>query len=264
MNQASIGNFIFTAGGYDQDGACLSCVYMFDARSKKWTEVASMTEARASFAMCSSKNRLYVIGGVCRARNEEKILSTVEKYVPEENKWKVITNLESGCFNPSAIYCNNALYVTGGIHDEEPVSAVICLQEGSSNWTALPNMSVCRQGHSMAEFGGKLYVLGGYTSKPNSKGLVTDCNVNEIFDLKSKQWTVITSTPKQYGHLYRHTAVLKNKIYFLCNIDSNVYLSTFDMESYEFCADALIGRGVQKAGVLHVAFPPTCLVTPLP
>lgn len=262
VSQTKLGNFLFAAGGYDNDFRSCARVFRYDPQAREWTELASMTQPRVSFAFCSSKNKLYAVGGVFHTMGDteggEHILKFVEMYNPEDNSWRSIADLPFGTFDQAAAYSDDTLYVCGGISDLPqhtiPIKSMFSLEDGANEWTALPDMTIARQGHSMTAHGGKLYILGGYTTKPNMSGF-SDCNINDMFDMETKQWTSLTSTPETFGHLYRHTGFFENKIYFLCNQDSDVYLCSFDTETQDFGQTILIGTGVQKCNVLQIAYP---------
>lgn len=262
MSQTKLGNFLFAAGGYDEDYVSCARVYMYDTRSREWTEVATMAQPRVSFALCSSKNRLYAVGGVFHKIGDidggELILASGEVYNPEENSWKSIANLPYGLFDLASAWSENTLFVSGGISDlpqhPVPVSSMFALKDGANEWKALPDMTVARQGHSMTAHGGKIYFIGGYTGKPDSPGF-DDCHTNDMFDIETEQWTALTSTPESFGHIYRHIGVVNNKIYFLCNADTEVYLNSFETEKQEFNQGVLVGIGVHKVCVLKVAYP---------
>ncbi|XP_045166637.2 kelch-like protein 26 [Mercenaria mercenaria] len=262
MTQTKLGNFLFAAGGYDKDYKSCSRVFMYDPQGRHWTEVAMMLQPRVSFALCSSRNRLYAVGGVYHTMGDieggEQILRFVEMYNPEDNSWKALADLPFGVFDQAAVSCENVLYTSGGISDLPehtiPICSMFSLEEGASDWTPLPDMTVARQGHSMTGHCGKIYIIGGYTSKPNTSGF-TDCNINDMFDIETKQWTSLTSTPEDLGHLYRHTGFCGNTIYFLCNRDSDVYMCSFDTEKQEFGQIVFVGHGIQKCNVLQVAYP---------
>lgn len=263
MSQAKIGNFLFAAGGYDENYMSCARVFRYDPMSREWTEVAMMSVARVSFGLCSSDKRLYAVGGVLHTIGNiddggEDILSAVEMYNPEENAWKMLAKLPFAMFDHAAVFSENNLYVSGGIsalpQHTIPMNSMFCLEDGGNEWTPLPDMTITRQGHSMTAHNGKIYILGGYTKRPNVPGF-DDCENNDMFDIETKQWTTLTSTPESFGHLYRHVALTGNTIFFLCNLDSDVYLSSFDTEKQEFKQGVLVGTGVQKVNILQVPYP---------
>ncbi|KAL3852105.1 hypothetical protein ACJMK2_015791 [Sinanodonta woodiana] len=261
-SQAGIGNFLYAVGGYSDAYTSSDRTFRYDPRLREWTEVAPMKQARVSFAICSSDRRLYVFGGMLHTvgenGEEEKILSEVEMYVPEENCWKSLKQLPYGTFDQSAVYWNNTVYITGGISGDPthsvPLSAAFCLPLDGDEWQPLPDMTSPRQGHSMTPLNGRLYVLGGYTASLYSG--FSDSLENELLDLETKQWTKIKTTPATFGHLYRSVALLDKKIYFLCGL-VQASLNSYDTETDEMEEGVIIGANVQKAASIKVAYPYT-------
>lgn len=262
MSQTALGNFLFAAGGYDKEFKSSEQVYRYDPRFREWTQIASMSTPRVSFAICSSDNRLYVLGGVQHTAGDtdttEIILASVEVYNPEENSWSYLPEMPYGAFDQAAATWQNTVYICGGISSLPshpiPLKSMKCLTPGSEQWTELDPLLTGRQGHSLTAYQGKLYALGGYTSKPGTSGF-RDCVDNDVFDIETKQWTALTATREEFGHLYRTVGLINKKIYFLCCNDENVYLSSYNIETNEFDLGVLVGSGVQKVGILQVAYP---------
>ena len=207
--------------------------------------------------------RMYVCGGVFHKLGDledpEKILSSAEMYNPEENAWKNLASLPQGCYDLAAAVYNNTLYVCGGVSDHEskpvPLRESFCLTEGGDAWSSLSPMLTPRQGHSMTPHDGKLIVIGGYTG--SEFGGFKDCFENEVYDIETRQWTGITSTPENFGHIFSHVCFCGNKIYFLCSQDAEAYLCDYDVETGSFGDALLVGPGFHKVGLLQIAYPHT-------
>ena len=252
---------MYAAGGYNEDCVSSNVMFRFDPRDREWIQLACMLEARVSFSMCSSINKIYVLGGVFHTVGdigEEKILATVEMYDPKENVWTFLPSLPLGIFDSAAAYCRDKLYISGGIANDTsfsiPLKNAYSLTEGQTQWSPMPDMLFPRQGHSMSAVNDKLYVLGGYTSREGEPGF-KNCYSNEMFDIETQQWTEIISTPEEYGHLYRHVGVLNSTIFFLCTEDSEVFIASFDTEKDNYNERVNIGPAVCKVSVLHVGYP---------
>ena len=262
-SQGKIGNFLYSVGGYGLDNyGSSNRVFRYDPKVREWEEVATMNQPRVSFAICSSESRIYVCGGVFHKLGDmedpETILTSVEMYNPEENAWKNLAALPQGCFDLAAAVHNNVLYVCGGISDNEskpvPIGESFCLNEGSDAWSTLAPMLTPRQGHSMTPHDGKLIVIGGYMGSEYGEGF-KDCFENEAYDIETRQWTAIMSTPENFGHIFRHVCFYGNKIYFLCNQEADTYLCAYDAETGAFGDALLIGPGFHKVGLLQIAYP---------
>ena len=260
-NQSVLGNFMFAVGGYNDEYTSSNTKYRYDPRDREWMRLGSMSQSRVSFAMCSSKNRLYAIGGVFHVAGdigEETILATVEMYDPEDNTWKPLPDLQFGIFDAAAAHCRDKVYLSGGISNDSslpiPLKNVFSLTEGQKEWSPLPDMLCPRQGHSMSTIKDKLYVLGGYTSGEEGAGF-KNCYTNEVYDIETKQWTELAPSPEPFGHFYRHVGVVDSKIFFLCTEDSEVFFANYDTEKNEYSDPAIVGAGLCKVSVLAVGYP---------
>ena len=267
MSQAKIGNFLYAAGGYDEKYCTVGRVFMFDPKYRGWTEVASMNEPRVSFAMCSSDNRLFAVGGVNHTNDEEskeeleQVLSSVEMYNPEDNTWTNLQALPVKSSDQAAVFVNGCLYVTGGIsaepEDPVPLNSTWCLKvDGSEGWVPKANMLSGRQGHSITALDRKLYAMGGYTANEDRITFRNQFNC-EVFDLETEQWTEIASTPEGFGHLFSYSAALFDKIFVMGGIHTSVNLYIYDPESDSWEEADVIGPHVQKLAILDVAYPYT-------
>ena len=63
-------------------------------RSNKWTSVSSMHESRFGCAVVSHQGRIYVSGGFGQ---DKAILSSVESYDPETDKWVKLPAMKKMC-----------------------------------------------------------------------------------------------------------------------------------------------------------------------
>ena len=266
MGQARIGNFLYAAGGYDDQYCSVSRVFRFDPKYREWTEVAPMIQSRVSFAMCNSDNHLFVVGGVHHVIDEEgaeseQVLGSVEMYNPEDNSWRNLQDIPVKASIQAAAVANGCLYVTGGISsdpdDPVPLNTTWCLQiDGAEGWVPKPNMLNGRHGHSLSLSNNKLYAVGGYTVKEDRITFKDQVN-NEVFDLETGQWTEIAPTPDQFGHLYPYAEVLYDQLFVIGGIHVNANLYVYDPESDSWEECEVIGPNVQKLAALDVAYPYT-------
>ncbi|XP_021342751.1 kelch-like protein 26 isoform X2 [Mizuhopecten yessoensis] len=262
MSQAKIGNFLYAAGGYDENFSSTPRMFRFDPRFRDWTEVAPMNEPRVSFCLCSSDHDLFAVGGVHRVHidddNEpETILDSVEIYCPQDNQWTNTTPMPIKVFDMAAAYYNGSLYVCGGIsadpHHPCPLGAVYSLKVGGDDgWVKRTDMITRRQGHSLTPYKGKLYAIGGY-SMPETH--FSECYENEVYDIETNQWTQFTPIPIEYGHLYRHNGILNGVIFFLGGDTPEAFLYMYDIDADQWEEVEHVGSNVQKLAVLDVAYP---------
>ncbi|XP_060062922.1 kelch-like protein 5 [Ylistrum balloti] len=261
MSQAKIGNFLYAAGGYDQNFSSTARMFRFDPRFRDWTEVAPMNEPRVSFCLCSSDQQLFAVGGIHRIHidddNEpETILDSVEIYNPQDNQWTNTTPLPIKVFDMSAAYYDGSLYVCGGIsadpHLPCPVPRTYSLKLGSNQWVQCTDMITSRQGHSLTPYKDKLYAIGGYCMPDNN---FRECVENEVYDIKNDQWTQFSPVPIEFGHLYRHNGILNGVIFLIGGSTPEASLFMYDIEADKWEEVEEVGANVQKLAILDVAYP---------
>ena len=90
------GKYVYAVGGWGNVGGVqtrLDSVERYDVAAKKWETVAPMAEARVHAGVAWLDGKVYVCGGegAAPAPHNRKPLSSVERYDPETNTWKVCT-----------------------------------------------------------------------------------------------------------------------------------------------------------------------------
>lgn len=260
-NQAVIGNFLFAAGGYSRKYCSSDRMFRYDPRFREWTELASMSEPRVSFAMCSSDTKLFAIGGVNHIVLEgdiemDNILSSVEMYDPDDNSWVPLTPLVHGSYGQAACVVQDAIWLCGGISDEPlesiPLRSTFTFSLSDQTWVIKSSMITGRQGHNMTHLNGKLYVFGGITLVDKE---FEPCLSNEVYDMDLEQWTAIVETPTSLGQIHQIAASYDNKIYLLGGKYANVYLMEYDSETDTLEEKDVVGPACHRMAMLKVPYP---------
>lgn len=73
-----------------------------------------MREARAGHAAVVVGERIYVIGGENILSEEERVVDTMEVYIPGENRWLGRIPLPKGLHGVAAASVDGVLYLIGG------------------------------------------------------------------------------------------------------------------------------------------------------
>jgi len=94
-----LAGYLYAVGGMDSPragfwGAPLNTVERYCPRSNCWTAVASMHESRFGCAVVAHQGKIYVSGGFGQ---DKAILSSVESYDPETDKWSKLTQMKKMC-----------------------------------------------------------------------------------------------------------------------------------------------------------------------
>lgn len=255
-----VGNFLYRTGGYDESVCSSVGVYRYNPRYRNWIQLANMNEPRVSHAICASEDQIFCIGGIDHTvgelGDEDTILSSVEVYDVRENQWTLLTNLPTGSYNQAAAFEDNCIYVSGGISDDPydsvPMSTVWRYNIDQMSWQSRRDMLYTRQGHSMTELDGKLYVFGGYTLGDGpGRHVFRDCYNCEVYDIESNQWTEIRSIPETFSHVMRTVGLYDHTFFLFGNGALHAYHVDEDRMEYGDHA----GMAVQKIAILDVAYP---------
>ncbi|KAL8622083.1 hypothetical protein ACOMHN_056568 [Nucella lapillus] len=200
----TVGDFLYATGGYDGSVCSQGRLLRYCARSRQWTELAAMGQARVSHSACAEGGRLVVVGGVDHQVGEvgerEDMLASAELYQVEDNAWLPLPDLPHGSYDHASALSEGVVYVTGGMsadpYETIPSDAAYSLALGGGAWEPMRGMCHPRQGHSLTPHGQRLLAVGGYTCHPDHalRGFL-DCPHNEAFDLETRQWTGLTPTP---------------------------------------------------------------------
>jgi hypothetical protein len=107
----------FVVGGTGFGNTRLASVERYDVASCAWSEAAPMATARSCFGLCTlSDGDLYATGGVT---SDKSRLSTVERYDSRLDMWSTAPSLPRSRFAHCACAVGNAMYVLGGIEENE-------------------------------------------------------------------------------------------------------------------------------------------------
>ena len=103
---------LFFTGGRMSSGIITKSCFMYDTKTKKYTELSPMLRARCKHQMLvlGEMDMLVAIGGV---GSDGKILRSVEVYEVGTNTWKVQALLNTIMLNFCAAYIDSKVYVVG-------------------------------------------------------------------------------------------------------------------------------------------------------
>ena len=138
-------------------------------------------------AAAAAGGRLYVMGGFNAAGAS---LSTV--YVFDGTGWTAGPRLPLPLDHAAATGLDDRVYIAGG-HSNGADSARLFRLDGD-RWTALGSMHFARGGHALVAVSGKLYAVGGNTSRGNVPAI-------ESYDPATNGWTVVGSLPQPRNHV---------------------------------------------------------------
>ena len=142
---------IYVVGGMAHDGTFIESVEVnytgFSSICEEWRYVASMSTPRANPAVTVLDGLLYAIGGV----NAEGILSSGERYDPEQNTWSPIAPMSAARFGAGVVAAPGAggVVVVGGYNSSGVLRSLERYSPATDTWDTLE-----------AELPGQLYGTG--------------------------------------------------------------------------------------------------------
>ena len=211
-------DYVFCVGGFNGTNP-VNTVYRAaqqESGISSWTTLNAMPVALTDMAVVASQQNLIVMGG----KNDDGISNKIYVAPINYNNGSLGDWTESPITLPQAVWGARAIavydniYLVGGAatDDEDAASnKVYCLKLNSrgnvvsiSEVTSLPE--ACN-GHAMAAYDSKIYVLGGHDASGNLKNTVWSASVN--LDGTLGTWQAETALPVAVSN---HTAVCTNGI----------------------------------------------------
>lgn len=138
-------------------------------------------------AAASSNGSLFVMGGFDAAGAS---LDSVFEF--DGSAWRSGPRLPLAVDHPSAASLNGQVYLAGG-HSFGRDSARLFRLDGD-HWTEVAAMRFARGGHALVAAQGKLYAIGGNTSRGNVAPA-------EAYDPATNSWAVLSSLPAPRNHV---------------------------------------------------------------
>ncbi|MBV9790488.1 MAG: hypothetical protein JOZ51_20010, partial [Chloroflexi bacterium] len=171
----------------------------------RWQELPAAQTARAGFAIASSTDKLYVIGG----ESAEGVLSKVERYDASSGTWTELSQKPTPVTDVRAVVLGGKLYVPGGRRSNNPsdITAVVERYDpNTESWETLRELPQPRSGYALAALEGKLYLFGGWD------GATYRSEVFE-YDPERESWRERTSMPT--ARSFADAGVVEGSIYVI-------------------------------------------------
>ena len=148
---------------------------------------ASLPAPIEEAAAAAGGGSLYVMGGFNAAG-----ASLDSVYSFDGSAWRAGPRLPVPVDHPSAAALDGQVYLAGGHTNGADSARVFRLD--TDHWTELAPMHFARGGHALIAANGKLFAIGGNTSRGEVAGV-------ESFDPTSNAWAVLPSLPSPRNHV---------------------------------------------------------------
>lgn len=173
------------------------------ATVQRWTELAPMSEARASLAAAAYDNAIYAIGG----DTEKGVTGLVERYNPQTNSWKTLKAKKTAVSSVSAAVIGGEIYVPGGkLADGTATNVLEVYDPQRDTWQERTALPIPVYGYALASFEGRIYLFGG----TDGEQVFDDVY---IYDPQQDEW--LPGSPMPTARAYAGAAEAGGKIYVI-------------------------------------------------
>lgn len=194
IQAAVLKNLIYVPGGTLADGRITNSVVRYDAIADAWGEGPPLPEPRAGYALVSTGENLYLLGGF----DGGGVVDSVLIFDPGSGTWQDGPALPAPRAFAGAVVLNKRIYVAGGFDGTQPTNSLFVLDLGAAEpaWTIAAPMQSTRSGLGLGTEGSALYAFGG--------GWNQALDFHERYDPFTNTWSTIASP---FQGTWRHLGV---------------------------------------------------------
>ncbi|XP_050420387.1 kelch-like protein 2 [Adelges cooleyi] len=203
---------ILAIGGRNKSNNVVNLVDELDlkSKSKQWVSTRPLKQPRSSFAVCTYKQYIYVVGGSDLLFSNR--LNSVEYYDTNSKVWTEITEpmptARSSC---SAAVFNNKLYVFGGFNGI-PLATVEYYDFEKTHWKQLDPMPIQNYYMNISKIDNVVYLIGGdYAPRRVFK-----------FDLQHFKWDEMPNINMDC------VVIMKNDLFVFVNHQGKLHCERYD------------------------------------
>ncbi|MBN2174379.1 MAG: right-handed parallel beta-helix repeat-containing protein [Bacteroidales bacterium] len=223
--------YVYVVGGYN-DLTYSTAVYRATLNTSgisSWTTLNPLPVGLRDHAVVIGTNTVYVLGGRDDSDIYDEIYYATINTDGSIGAWQASSvSLPVALWGHTAVYCNGYVYVAGGANTLSPTAArnnvyyaKVLADNSLSAFTATTNLPATRNGHSMVNHAGKVYVLGGFVNTTGVKqNTVYSATSNVSGSLSS--WSTLTALPIAVSN---HSSVIINGLITLLGGESGGTLS---------------------------------------
>ncbi|XP_061457579.1 kelch-like protein 6 [Rhineura floridana] len=158
----AVGDKLYVTGGVHTDDSYSDTMHEYSPLRGRWTQLPSMSVARASHGFLTCNQKLFAVGGWCKY---EDYLDTAESFDLVEKSWAPIARMPFALSHFASTVLKNKLYLVGGVTDSVGswyASRKVLIYEVSSGlWSQVFLDNECYWSGAVAMNNG-IYVIGGY------------------------------------------------------------------------------------------------------
>ncbi|KAF7237603.1 Kelch-like protein 28 [Varanus komodoensis] len=158
----AVGDKLYVAGGVHTDDTYSETLHEYSPLRGRWTQLPSMSVARASHGLLACHQKLFAVGGWCKY---EHYLDTAESFDLAERFWAPVAPMPLALSHFASAVLKNKLYLVGGVTDSVGswyASRKVLIYDVSSDlWSQVFLDNEIYWSGAVAMNNG-IYVIGGY------------------------------------------------------------------------------------------------------
>ena len=180
----ALGGLLYYIGGWNLPSGCTNTVECYNPDMNEWNSCAGLNTARCKSGCVATENHIFIIGGGATIRQKrDSMLSSVEKYNPEENSWSYVSPLKEARSHPNCVYWSGKIYAIGGI-DNSLIQTLRCevYSPVTDEWEAIAQLPHphCRSNNTI--------IVEDQITVPVALNM-TDCSLDTLmYCVRSNTW----------------------------------------------------------------------------
>ncbi|ASK51350.1 BTB kelch-domain protein [Eptesipox virus] len=194
----------------------------FSLKHETWEKYIKIPDERTRFNVVSINEFIFIIGGY----KFSFPINSVIVYNTITNEWRKSPSLLQCRSDCCSVVINNIIYTFGGRSNN--TSSILNTVESLDitmkelKWRSELNMPIEKSNMGIVALHNKIYIIGGIISFiPYNKYT----NSVESYDIIKKKW--VNETPITIKANYVSATCHNNKIYAICNVIQDIYISEF-------------------------------------
>ncbi|XP_033012360.1 kelch-like protein 2 [Lacerta agilis] len=158
----AVGDKLYVTGGVHTDDSYSDTMHEYSPLMGRWTQLPSMSVARASHGFLACNQQLFAMGGWCKY---EDYLDTAECFDLARKFWAPIARMPFALSHFASAALRNKLYLVGGVTDTVgswyASRKVLIYEVAMDMWSQVYLDNECYWSGAVAMNNG-IYVIGGY------------------------------------------------------------------------------------------------------
>jgi hypothetical protein len=198
--------------GYTRHLEISNSATSFNIARRTWTVMPALPEPRFNHAQIFVGSSLYILGGIGVLRGESceitETLSSMYRFNSERGSWDKLQDLPDAISSFATCFVLGRIYVFGGVGDDNTqYDQVFYYDIKHDRWHFATTMPEGKHGHTVTEFDGLCYVVGGRYFLGEHSIATKESSRGHIFNPRISKWRAMAPLTNVRSH---HATVVWN------------------------------------------------------